>query len=79
VVEKREIVEAAAAGDDVVMHQNMREGDTFTPETDDEAERDGPDQNWKFWDEQIKAGLIHERRWRHQHNQRQDRAGACQC
>lgn len=65
-VDTREIVQAAASGDDIVPHEAMRQGETFEPETDSDAEAKGPDDNWKFWDEQIKAGLIHERRWRHE-------------
>lgn len=67
-VDKREIVQAGQAGPDgsVMPHENMREGEKFTPENDGEAERSGPDENWKFWDGQIKAALIHERRWRHE-------------
>lgn len=64
VAEKREIVQATEAGENVVQHQNMREGEAFDPESDGDAESRGSDENWKFWDEQIKAGLIHERRWR---------------
>ena len=47
-------------------HEDLRDGDTYTPESDSEAAGEGPDGNWKFWDDQIKAGLVHERRWRHE-------------
>ena len=65
----REIVksgEAGIGGEDIIPHEDMRSGERFTPESDAEAEREGPDENWRFWDGQIKAGLIHERRWRHE-------------
>ncbi|ANH49102.1 hypothetical protein [Tritonibacter mobilis] len=65
-VDKREIVQSTAGGDDIAPHEDMREGDVFDPQSDSEAENQGPDTNWKFWDEQIKAALIHERRWRHE-------------
>lgn len=64
--DKREIVEAAAAGDDIIAHENMRDGEKYEPENDTEAAESGPDDNWRFWDGQIKAGLLHERRWRHE-------------
>lgn len=62
--DKRDIVESAAGGTDIVPYETLREGEAYTPETDAEAEDQGPDENWKFWDEQIKAGLVYERRWR---------------
>lgn len=34
------------------------------PETDQEAEAGGPDENWTFWQQQITTALIQERRWR---------------
>lgn len=34
------------------------------PERDAEAEAKGPDENWRFWQEQINTALVHERRWR---------------
>lgn len=37
---------------------------TIRPETDDEASEQGPDEEWKFWKDQIAAALLAERRWR---------------
>lgn len=34
------------------------------PQTDRDAESKGPGAAWRFWDQQIKAALVHERRWR---------------
>lgn len=64
----REIVAATEAGrdgDEIVPYQTVRELDAGrVPESDAEAEHEGPDGNWKFWQEQISTALIHERRWR---------------
>lgn len=62
-----EIVSSSAAGRDgeeIVPFQNIRELEHEQTESDDEAESKGPDESWKFWNEQIQAGLLHERRWR---------------
>ena len=62
--EQRDIVMATASGKDAIPAEDMREGEAWTPESDSAAERQGADENWKFWEDQIKAALIHERRWR---------------
>lgn len=62
-----DIVAASAAGrdgDPVVPHQLTREFDAQTAESDAEVKQAGPDEEWKFWDGQIRTALIHERRWR---------------
>lgn len=65
----REIIQStkgANAGVEVDEYDPMREGesDVDQPESDSEAEQKGPDENWQFWQKQITAGLVHERRWR---------------
>lgn len=62
-----DIISSSAAGRDgeeTVPYENIRELEPDGAESDKEAESQGPDQEWKFWDAQIKAGLVHERRWR---------------
>lgn len=36
------------------------------PQTDEEAERQGPSQRWTFWNRQIAAALVNERRFRNE-------------
>ena len=55
---------ATAGSGDVVQYQQQREGEAHLPETQDEAEAKGPDEVWTFWNNNIKAALIGERRWR---------------
>lgn len=45
-----------------VPHEPVSE--EFTIENDTEAQQKGPDETWQFWDDQIRAALIFERRWR---------------
>jgi hypothetical protein len=62
-----DIVSSSAAGRDgeeIVPYENIRDMEPDGAETDSEAESQGPDEEWRFWDSQIRAGLIHERRWR---------------
>lgn len=47
-----------------VPHQPIGDSEQFPAETAQEAERRGPDEEWIFWDGQIKAGMAFERRWR---------------
>lgn len=58
---------AALAGESVIPYEP---GNQYlsgqAPETDDEAERQGPDANSVFWRKQIAAALTHERRWRNE-------------
>lgn len=46
--------------------EDIREGQVYEAESDSEAEDRGPDENWVFWNQQIEAGLVHERRWRNE-------------
>jgi hypothetical protein len=66
--DKREIVasyEAGRDGDQIEPYQPTRELELGgSPETDDQAEQQGPDENAKFWNDQINAAMIYERRWR---------------
>jgi hypothetical protein len=39
-------------------------GERGEPQSDAAAQSEGPDATWKFWSDQIKAGLRHEERWR---------------
>ena len=51
-------------GDDAMPWQPVSELTPDVPESDSEAEGKGPDENWRFWQEQITTALMHERRWR---------------
>lgn len=51
-------------GDEAMPWQSLRDLEPDVPETDQEAETTGPDENWRFWQEQINTALIHERRFR---------------
>lgn len=52
-------------GDDVVAYSPAAEfNDNGLPETDDEAEAQGPTENWEFWNKQIAAAMVDERRAR---------------
>jgi len=62
-----EIVSSTAAGksgQDIVPFQSIRDMEQDQAESGSEAEQQGPDDEWRFWDAQIRAGLVHERRWR---------------
>lgn len=68
-MDKRDIVpsyEAGAEGGDVVPHEPLSAFNGADPESDEQAEAQGPDQNWQFWKDQINAAIIHERRWRNE-------------
>lgn len=54
----------ARDGDAAVSWQTSRDMQPDVPETDREAEAPGPDENWRFWQEQISTALVHERRFR---------------
>lgn len=59
-----QIVDANGAGRDVAPHEPVDTAPDYAPESDTEAERRGPDDNWRFWEQQVQAGLVFERRWR---------------
>ncbi|MCV6826012.1 MULTISPECIES: hypothetical protein [Halocynthiibacter] len=64
---KRELISATEAGrdgDEIIPHQPVREFLHDEAETDEEAQQRGPDEQHRFWDEQIAAALTHENRWR---------------
>ncbi len=67
-MDRRDIVAATEAGRDGEEIEPWRpvseQAPDADPESDAEAERQGPDENAKFWGEQIRAALVHERRWR---------------
>lgn len=56
--------EAGIEGQPVVPHELVRDTRGILPETPDEAEAQGPDQDSLFWKRQIEAALLHERRFR---------------
>lgn len=56
-----DIIKGAPLGKDIIAERPLIDSQ---PESDQEAESQGKDENWKFWDQQINAALIHERRWR---------------
>ena len=56
----REIV-PSSGGSDAATPYDMSRGEAL-PEMDRDDE--GPSPEWQFWDDQIKAGLVHENRWR---------------
>ncbi|MEM8971342.1 MAG: hypothetical protein AAGD43_04665 [Pseudomonadota bacterium] len=64
---RSQIVEANAAGAgerEIVPHQDPGAVDPHNLEKDSDAAAQGPDQEWSFWDQQISAALIAERRFR---------------
>ena len=69
-MDKRDIIaagEGARAGESVVPHEPVREFLSHdAPQNDDEAEAQGPDANWTFWQKQIGAALVGERRFRNE-------------
>lgn len=60
---ERDFVRAGAAGDDIAA---APDGHPEDPQTATEAAQDGPDREWKFYDDLIQTGLMFERRWRHE-------------
>ena len=46
------------------MNSTIDLDDSLAPQSDARAASHGRESNWQFWNEQIKAGLKHERRWR---------------
>jgi len=62
----RNIVDAGKIGIDGQDAEPFHEGGPapHEPESDQQAEQEGPDQNWKFWSEQLQAALAYENRWR---------------
>lgn len=42
------------------------------PESPEEAEALGPDEDWQFWQRQIEAGMAAEKRWRHEATEAED-------
>lgn len=63
---RSEIIPTNAVGADTAPYDPTiaAEANMPPPETDTEAAQQGPDDNWKFWQAQISAALVHERRWR---------------
>ena len=62
-----EIIQAGALGErgaDVMEFAPITEMLPDVPESDQEAEAKGPDENAQFWQEQINAALVFERRFR---------------
>lgn len=53
-------------GAEVVEHEPVVQQFTGQPETEDEADSQGPSAVWTFWQRQIAAALTHERRWRNE-------------
>lgn len=56
--------EAGLEGQPVVPHELVRDTRGIMPETPEEAEEQGPDEDSRFWKRQIEAALVHERRFR---------------
>ena len=56
--------EAGLEGQPVVPHELVRDTRGIMPETPEEAEEQGPDEDARFWKRQIEAALVHERRFR---------------
>lgn len=64
--DRREIVPTASVGSDgdAVPHELVRDEMLHDLPEEDEDGTQGPDPEYTFWDEQIRAALIYENRWR---------------
>lgn len=65
--EVRDIVQPEAVGlngAEVMPYEAVDRLLADVPENDQEAEAQGPDGNWRFWQEQINAAMVAERRFR---------------
>jgi len=55
---------AAREGDPTVPYEPVRDNIQDAPETDQEAQEGGSSEAWQFWNKQLAAALVHERRFR---------------
>lgn len=53
-------------GTEIVQHDPVLANVVDQPQTDDEAQAQGPTARWTFWNRQVSAALTHERRWRNE-------------
>jgi hypothetical protein len=65
--EIRDIVQPEAVGlngAEVIPYEAVDQFQGGVPENDQEAAAGGPDDNWRFWQSQINAAMVAERRFR---------------